>query len=46
MGFCEEDNVGVGLIGGREVGLGRMGLISRKPKQWAKEGSGGFEDET
>ena len=30
-----EDNVDVGLIGGREVGLRRMGLISRKPKKWS-----------
>ena len=30
-----EDSVGVGLIGGREVGLRQMGLISKKPKQWS-----------
>ena len=30
----EENSVGMGLIGKREVGLRRMGLISGKPKQW------------
>ena len=36
----------MGLIGGREVELRRMGLIGGKPKEWAEEGNGGFDDET
>ena len=36
----------MGLIGEREVGLRQIGLIGGKPKQWAKEGSNGFDDET
>ncbi|KAK9992028.1 hypothetical protein SO802_027013 [Lithocarpus litseifolius] len=35
LGFGKEDSVGVGLIGGREVGLRRMGLIGGKSKQWS-----------
>ena len=46
MGFGEEDTISVGLIGGREVELRRMGLIGGKPKEWAEEGNGGFDDET
>ena len=46
MGFGEEYTISVGLIGGREVDLRRMGLIGEKPKEWVEEGNGGFDNET